>query len=730
MMKKILFVCAVGIWGASYAKDSMPKTNAPLLLKADQLRHEEDLGLVVAEGHVVTSNGQQIVEADRLVYNKKLHTVTATGNVFLYEEDGSVVKSNYVELSDSFQDVFLQKAYLTTPENEKIAANLVQKEDKKTTYTQAVYSPCRVCKEKEPLWQIKAKKVFYDETSEDVSYEDATLEFKGVPVFYTPYFSHPSPRVKRRTGFLGPILGSQTHVGLIFGAPYYIDLAPNKDMTLTPVITTKQGPMLAAEYRHRFKDATMTLRGSATKTGSIEGSKGQERKEKRKLQGHVFGQTSIDLSDHWHLDGQVLRSSSPLYLKRYPFLEGNHYWRNNYLESFLHAEGFYDQNYIGVHGYHFQNLRSEIANKSVPDVIPVTRFSYFSPSMAYGSYFHVTGETLSMHRRVGTRMNRASTTAAWILPYTAKHGSLFELKGFVRADYYDIHRYAPPKRQMQVNGDRGRLIPGATLSWRFPFMTTLKETRLVIEPIIKGVLKPHGVNSFKIPNEDSQDFEFDSRNLFSDSRFIGRDIVDDGQHISYGVNVNAYGIYGVNMRAFLGQSYDFSKAGQFAKDSGVRRGASDYLGRFKVIPSQYGSLEWRFRADNKTGSIKRNVITLNAGPKIFNVQVDYLYHDNVYFDEFVAGKREQISWKITSKITRDWSLFVGSRHEFKNNPGPLESSIGAIYEDECFKWIIEGMKSYYRDRDLVPATTVMLTFGLKNLGDISTGRIKSGGITS
>jgi len=729
-LRKLFLIGIISFISVSgHASTTKETLSSPLLLKADELRHEEELGIVVAEGHVVASNGHQIVEADRLIYNKKLNMITATGDVFLYEEDGSVVKSNYVELSDNFKEVFLQKSYLVTPENEKIAANLVQKDDKNTTYQQAVYSPCLVCQEKDPLWQIKAQKVFYDGEGENVRYEDALLEFKGVPVFYTPYFSHPGPKVKRRTGFLAPILGSQTKLGVIVGAPYYIDIAPNKDMTLIPVMTSSQGPVLGTEYRHRFKDATMTLRGSITRADSTEGTKGKEYRTKKKNQGHFFGQTDIDLSDQWHLDGQVFKSSSPSYLKRYPFLEGRHYWRDNYLESFIHTEGFYDRNYVGIHGYHFQNLRNDVSSRAVPDVIPMTSFSYYSPEMVQGSYFHVTGETLSIQRRLGTGLNRVTMMPAWVLPYTAQHGSIFELKGFVRTDYYDIHRYKTPGVGSEVNGGRGRVIPGTSLTWRFPFASRYKQTRWIVEPIIKGVAKPHGVNSFKIPNEDSQDFEFDARNLFSDSRFIGHDVVDDGRHISYGVNVNAYGIYGANVRGFLGQAYDFSRAQQFPQESGIRQGPSDYLGRFKIIPNEYGSLEWRFRANNRTNELKRNLLTLIVGPEVFKVQVDYLYHDNVYFAKF-SGKREQVSWKISSKITKDWSVFVGARREFKNNPGPLESSIGALYEDECFKWIIEGMKTYYRDRDLVPATTIMLTFGFKNLGDISTGRINSGSVLS
>ena len=731
MIKKdlIFWLLLQSLWGiGALAQKPANGEKHPILLKADQFRNEETLGLVIAEGHVLASDGTQIVEADRLVYNKGLNMVTATGNVYFYEKDGSVTKANYVELSSDFKEVFLQKAYLLTADDERISADLVQKDDKITSYQRAVYSPCEVCQEKAPLWQIKADKVTYDGLTEDVYYRDAFLEMKGIPLFYTPYFSHPGPRVKRRSGFLAPILGSETKLGSIVGAPYYFNLAPDRDLTLTPVITTQASPLMGGEYRHRFQDASFLLRGSLTKTDSLQSSKGPENKKSKRTHGHFLTEGKADLSEHWHFDGKVLHASDPGYLKRYGFLEGYQYRRQNYLESNLHTEGFYGRNYAGVHGYYFQNLRDSVDSKTVPDVFPRTAFSYYSPSMDHGSYFHVAGDTLSIRRNRGNNMNRASTTTAWILPHTATHGSVYELKGFVRADYYDIRKYNPQGHYGAVNGGRGRSIPGASLSWRLPFLTELKESRLVVEPIVKGVAKPNGANSLKIPNEDSQDFEFDSRNLFSESRFIGQDVVDDGQHVSYGVNVNAYRIYGINMRAFLGQSYDFSKANQFPTESGIRKGPSDYLGRFKIIPSEWGNIDWRFRMDNHSGKLRRNLVTLTVGPEVLRVQIDYLYHDNVYFDQSF-GKREQLAGRVSSLITKDWSVFIGARREFKNNPGPLEESMGAIYEDECFKFIIEGLRTHYTQRDVGPATTIMFTFGFKNLGDVSTGRMSAGGLS-
>ena len=147
----------------------------------------------------------------------------------------------------------------------------------------------------------------------------------------------------------------------------------------------------------------------------------------------------------------------------------------------------------------------------------------------------------------------------------------------------------------------------------------------------------------------------------------------------------------------------------------MRQGSSDYLGRLKLVPSQWGHIDWRFRLDNQKGRLKRNLVSFVAGPEKFRVQVDYLYHDNVYFDENF-GKREQISWRISSKFMKDWSAFVGARREFKKNPGPLEESIAAVYEDECFKFTVEGLRTHYHDRDMGPATVVMFTLGFKNLG--------------
>ena len=71
-----------------------------------------------------------------------------------------------------------------------------------------------------------------------------------MPVLYTPYFQHTDPAVKRKSGFLAPSFGSNSELGFLVETPYYFALAPNYDLTIAPIFTTKENAVMAAEYRH------------------------------------------------------------------------------------------------------------------------------------------------------------------------------------------------------------------------------------------------------------------------------------------------------------------------------------------------------------------------------------------------------------------------------------------------------------------------------------------------
>ena len=96
-----------------------------------------------------------------------------------------------------------------------------------------------------------------------IYFEDAQLEFFGVPIAYMPYFSAPDPTVKRKTGFLMPRRSRySSKYGFGVEIPYYWALAPDYDVTFSPRLMTRQGVLLQGEWRQRLINGAYSIRAS------------------------------------------------------------------------------------------------------------------------------------------------------------------------------------------------------------------------------------------------------------------------------------------------------------------------------------------------------------------------------------------------------------------------------------------------------------------------------------
>ncbi len=120
------------------------------------------------------------------------------------------------------------------------------------------------------MWQLRAEHVTIDEVAQEVTYEDAYFDIYGMPVMYSPYMSHATPGADNQSGLLTPTFMHSSNLGSVFKQPVYYAIAPDKDVTITPIYTTKAGPVLAAEYRQKFNEGPLKLDGSITSAPNID----------------------------------------------------------------------------------------------------------------------------------------------------------------------------------------------------------------------------------------------------------------------------------------------------------------------------------------------------------------------------------------------------------------------------------------------------------------------------
>lgn len=695
---------------------------ADSLLTAETISYNETDEIITAEGNVVVSQESRVLHADKIMYYRKLDTIVAVGNVYLEEPTGEVLFVQYLELKDSFKEGIAHQIRMILSDNSKLAATKVTRsKGVQNEFERVVYSPCKLCKvdpNRPPLWQIKARHVLWDQEEKTVEYTDANMEFMGVPVFYTPYFRHPDPTVKKKSGFLTPSIGGGSDIGAAIVLPYFYNIAPHKDLTLTPIIGSKTQIMMA-QYRQRFSKGIMDL----TVSGAQVSQKRSEREDR--THWHIDTMGEYHFNQHWRLGANVLRSSDRNYVRRYPELGVT---SRSVLTSKAYAEGFYQQTYFHVQGLSFQGLRTQDNQKMIPLVAPLVDINYKSGPCLWHSWFTTDFNGIVLTREQGTNTRRFSVKQGWHIPYQSCWGDLYQLDFIFRVDGYNVDCHPIIGENRTVNASEGRVFPQVALHWWYPFINNLNSCQILVTPKASLVGSPNFGRRKKIPNEDSRIFELSDTNIMDNNRQTGYDHLDVGSRVNYGAEFSLFGFGAGPSSLFIGQSYNFHNPRNDLVDTGVHQGSSDYVIRAQILPMDILRFRYRSRLGRKHLNSRRSEISAIVGPPILQGRMDYISiakPTNPLSDE-QGG--EQIYLALSSEFVKNWTATIDTTRELGAGGGALAQSVGLKYQDECFIFRTSIKKTFYRDRDIRPGVVFWFSLEFKNLGSVSYN-ISQGGTT-
>ncbi len=254
-----------------------------------------------AVGNVQMFYNGTSVEADKVIYDQKTKRLHAEGNIRLTDAEGKITYANIMDLSDDYRDGFVDSLRVDTADATRMAATRADRSNGNyTVFENGVYTACAPCKDdpkKPPLWQVKGARIIHDQTDKMLYFENARLEFFGVPMAYLPYFSTPDPTVKRKTGFLMPAFSSVTGYGYGVETPFYWAIAPDYDATFSPRFTTRQGVLLQGEFRQRLIDGAYQIRAygiDQLDPGAYAGQPGD-----RQFRGGIDTKGQFALNDKW-----------------------------------------------------------------------------------------------------------------------------------------------------------------------------------------------------------------------------------------------------------------------------------------------------------------------------------------------------------------------------------------------------------------------------------------------
>ncbi|MCG8509707.1 MAG: LPS-assembly protein LptD, partial [Rhodospirillales bacterium] len=318
----------------------------------------------------------------------------------------------------------------------------------------------------------------------------------------------------------------------------------------------------------------------------------------------------------------------------------------------------------------------------------------------------------------GNDTQRISVNAGWEVPYVAPKGDIYLLSASVRGDGYHVKDLARSGKS-DHDGFSERLLYELAMHWRYPLARSHGDKILsVVEPMASVIVSPYGGNPDTIPNEDSQDFEFDDTNLFTANRFPGLDRVEGGPRVNYGLRWGMYGLGGGHSSFLIGQSARLREDNTFAEGSGLEDHISDIVLRAQISPNDKFDLTYRTRLDKEDFEAKRNEVSLSAGPEALRLSSSYVFFAKGDATGF-ATSREEFRSDVTGKINRYWRSSGSFIYNLESDE-TQSMGINLIYEDECLVFTTSLRRTFFEDRDIEPTDTILFRVNFKTLGELTT----------
>src|SRR6185437_4721454 len=264
---------------------------------------------------------------------------------------------------------------LTTDKTRLSSPRIERSNDTVTVLHNGVYTACEPCKahpESPPLWQIRAKEITEDQDTHTIYFRDAYFEAFGFPVAYIPYFSAADPTVTRKSGFLAPSFESTSSLGLGVTTPYFLALAPNYDLTLSPSFYTLQGPFLDAEWRQRTENGAYDVRLSGI--DQLQPGKflpGPYGAGSRDFRGSAETKGKFYLNPNWTVGWNLTALSDRFYLTDYRLLalDTTQYFFQDVVSQ-VYLRGQAGRGFFDLTGYSFQPTNAFLDQRQDPTAVP------------------------------------------------------------------------------------------------------------------------------------------------------------------------------------------------------------------------------------------------------------------------------------------------------------------------------------------------------------------------
>jgi LPS-assembly protein len=543
-------------------------------------------------------------------------------------------------------------------------------------------------------WIIEADDIQLDSDTGVGTARDVKLRFKGVPILWAPYMSFPITDA-RKSGILTPEIGSTGRSGNELSVPYYWNIAPNYDATLTPRLLTDRGLQLGAEFRYLYSHSNGIAQAEYLPNDN-------KYDDNRYL--FAFDHQTL-FRGGWRNLIDFTQVSDPQYFED---LGGS-----ISLASITHLNrsalfDYYGENWsMLARVQDYQTIDQAIAPVDEPyRRLPQVRVSGYWPRGLLGLDYRLDTELVNFDRDVGDTGWRLNVVPGVVVPFERPG---WFIKPGVRLDYtaYDLENRAPG-----LDTEPSRSVPISTLDMGLNFERMMNGSDRVqtIEPRLLYVHVPFRAQD-DLPVFDTILPTLNIVQLYRENRFLGVDRIMNTDQLSVGVTsrILETGSGRELMSATIGQALYLSGQDVTLPGETLPLGdTSDYIAELSFL--LYDNWNFDFGHQWSDAGTTQSQVRLQYRPapkRILNLGY-----------RFRRGSLEQgeVSWSWP--LSQSWN-FVGRYQYSIRDAQALEQFYGFEYESCCWGLRLVGRR-FISTRDGTEDTSIGLQLILKGMMDIGT----------
>ncbi len=612
--------------------------------------------------------------SDEIISSKKILVKDVNLNKYFFENSKLNLKLN--EIAGKEVEVDFNDAFFGNANNDPVLkGSSILSNKNNTKIYKTVFSTCNVENKNCRGWELQSEVFTHNKIKKLFEYEKSWLKVFDKKLFYLPYFNHPDPTVKRKSGFLTPFYKGSNNLGSSLNIPYFYAFSDSKDLTFKPRVYLDNNYILQSEYREAFKDSNLIADFSINR--------------KESTNTHIFAELDGSINHNTDYKIQIQNVTNDNYLKIHDIKEYTPLVNSDStLSSYVKLEKDIDNDTNFNSTIKIYEDLSKDDNDKYQYIFPDFNFSkninldedYNGNFEFLSSGFQKVYETNKYEALINNDFNYNSYD--FISSYGIKTDYSLLLKNY--NTYSENSTIYENKNDHEIFGT-------ILLKSELPLKKELDKTTNFLKPKMQLRISP--TNGKNISSSNTR-IEYD--NLFSHNRIGRSDMVEKGNSLTLGVefetqNLNNEKILGIN----LGNVLKDKKNEDLPTKTKLDKTRSDIVGNIFYKLNEVIELDYNFSYDRDLEYSNYDSLSAKLGLNKFLTSFDYIAENNDFGGselvknetQFELSKEHLIKFNTTKDLKDDFTQFYKLSFE---------------YETDCLLASFEYQKKFFRDGSLVP----------------------------